>query len=288
VVGAAGAVLDTVARQLADSLAASFGQPVVVDNKPGAGGIAMMEAVARSAPDGHTVSIPSFVEMTVNPWLFDKLSYDPLRDLEPITALYTGPQMLVAHPSFAAKNLPDLMRMAKAEPGKYQYGSSGVARPPHIFMEKFKLGASLDLSHIPYRGGAPLMQGVLAGEVPLAMEGTSVTVPLVQSGRLKALAVTGERRLSALPEVPTFAEAGVPGIGLAWVGMVAPAGTPTAAVARWRQEVVAALAQPAVRAAYDAAGRTVSGNSPQEFGEWIRRDHAAWRDVVRQARIRPE
>jgi tripartite-type tricarboxylate transporter receptor subunit TctC len=120
------------------------------------------------------------------------------------------------------------------------------------------------------------------------MEGTSVTVPLVQSGRLKALAVTGERRLSALPEVPTFAEAGVPGIGLAWVGMVAPAGTPTAAVARWRQEVVAALAQPAVRAAYDAAGRTVSGNSPQEFGEWIRRDHAAWRDVVRQARIRPE
>jgi tripartite-type tricarboxylate transporter receptor subunit TctC len=288
VAGAAGAILDVAARQIADRLSASFGQPVIVENKPGAGGIAMMEAVARSAADGHTVAIPSFVELTVNPWLFDKLSYDPLRDFEPITALYTGPQMLVAHPSFAARSLPDLIRLAKAGPGKYQYGSSGVARPPHIFMEKFKLTAGLDLPHVPYRGGPPLLQAVLAAEVPLAMEGTSATLPLVQAGRLKALAVTGDRRLAALPDVPTFAEAGVAGIGLAWVGLVAPAGTPVPAIARWQQEVVAALAQPAVRAAYDAAGRTVAGNTPQEFGEWIRRDHAQWRDVVRQARIRPE
>lgn len=288
VAGAAGTVLDIAARQIADRLSAGFGHPVIVENKPGAGGIVTMETVARSAPDGHSVAIASFVELTVNPWLFDKLPYDPLRDFEPITALYTGPQLLVAHPSFAAGGLPELMRLARAEPGKYQYGSSGVARPPHILMEKFKLGAGVDLPHVPYRGGPPLMQAVLAGEVPLAMEGTSVTVPLVRSGRLKALAVTGDQRLAALPDVPTFSESGVPGIGLAWVGLVAPAGTPAAAITRWQQEVVAALSQPAVRAAYDTAGRNVAGNSPQEFGEWIRRDHAMWRDVVRQARIRPE
>ena len=139
----------------------------------------------------------------------------------------------------------------------------------------------------PYRGGPPLLQALIAGEVPLAMEGTSATMPLVQAGKLRAIAVTGDKRLAALPEVPTFAEAGIAGIGLAWVGIVAPAGTPAAAVARLQREIAVALQSPEIRAAYDLAGRTAIGNSPEDFAEWIRRDRAEWREVVRRSGIKP-
>jgi tripartite-type tricarboxylate transporter receptor subunit TctC len=289
VTGAAGAVLDVAARQLAERIAAPLGQPVIVENKPGAGGLAMMEAVAQAAPDGHTLGLVSFVELTVNPWLFERLSYDPLRSFAPVTALYTGPQLLVAHPSLPAKDVAELVRLAKAEPGRYMYGSSGVARPPHIFMEKFKVAAGgIALPHVPYRGGPPLMQGVIGGEIPLAMEGSSVTVPLVRSGRLKALAVTGERRLASLPDVPTFAESGIPGIGLAWVALVAPAGTPKSAIDRLQKEVAIALRSPEIRTAYELAGRTPVGNAPEELAQWIQRDLAEWRQVVRDAAIKPE
>ena len=288
ITGATGAVLDVAARQIADRMATPLGQPILVENKPGAGGLAMMDAVARAVPDGHTLGLVSFVELTVNPWLFERISYDPVRDFAPVTVLYTGPQLLVAHPSMPAQSLADLIRQVKAEPGRYMYGSSGVARPPHIFMEKFKLATGLQIPHVPYRGGPPLMQAVIGGEVPLAMEGTSVTVPLVQAGRLKALAVTGDKRLAALPDVPTFTEAGVPGIGLAWVALIAPAATPPAAVARLQYEVAQLLKSPEIRNAYESAGRTPVGNTPQELGQWISRDLAEWRTVVRDAGIKPE
>jgi tripartite-type tricarboxylate transporter receptor subunit TctC len=288
VAGAPGAVLDVAARQIADRIAATLAQPVLVENKPGAGGLALMEAVARASPDGYTLGIVSFVEMTVNPWLFERMSYDPVRDFVPVTALYTGPQVLVAHGSLPTNDLAGLIRLGRAEPGRYMYGSSGIARPPHIFMEKFKLATGLQLPHVPYRGGPPLMQAVIGGEVPLAMEGSSVTVPLVQASRLKALAVTGDKRLAALPSVPTFAEAGVPGIGLAWVALIAPSGTPPAAVARLHHEVSEALRSPEIRNAYELAGRTPIGNTPQELAQWIRRDLEEWRIVVRDAGIKPE
>jgi tripartite-type tricarboxylate transporter receptor subunit TctC len=288
ITGATGAVLDVAARQVADRMTSPLGQPILVENKPGAGGLAMMDAVARAAPDGHTLGLVSFVELTVNPWLFERVSYDPVRDFAPVTVLYTGPQLLVAHPSMPGQSLGDLVRQVKSEPGRYMYGSSGVARPPHIFMEKFKLAAGIQIAHVPYRGGPPLMQAVIGGEVPLAMEGTSVTVPLVQAGRLKALAVTGDKRLAALPDVPTFADAGVPGIGLAWVALIAPAGTPPAAVSRLQYEVAEVLKSPQIRNAYETAGRTPIGNTPQELAQWIRRDLAEWRTVVRDAGIKPE
>jgi len=288
IAGAAGAILDVAARQIADRIAGPLGQAVIVENKAGAGGIVTMEAAAHSAPDGHTLAITTFAEMTVNPWLYERLHYDPVRDFAPVTVLYTGPQLLVAHPGFAPRTVSDLVQEAKKNPGRIMYGSSGVARPPHIFMEKFKLSAGIDLPHVPYRGGPPLLQALVAGDVPLAMEGTSATVPLVQAGRLRAMAVTGDRRLAALPDVPTFAEAGIAGIGLAWVGIVAPAGTPAAAVARLQHEIAAALQSPEIRAAYDLAGRTPIGNTPEDFADWIRRDLADWRDVVRRSGIRPE
>lgn len=288
IAGAPGAILDVAARQVAEKIASPLGQPVLIENRAGAGGVVTMEAAARSAPDGHTMAIATFVELTVNPWLYERLPYDPVRDFAPVTVLYNGPQLLVANLGAAPRTLADIVQAVKKNTGRLSYGSSGIARPPHIFMEKFKLVAGIDLLHVAYRGGPPLLQAVLAGEVPLAMEGTSATVPLVQSGKLRAIAVTGDRRLAALPEVPTFGEAGIPGIGLAWVGIVMPAGAPAGAVTRLQREIAAALQSPDLRAAYEMAGRTPVGNAPDDFAALIRRDLAEWRDVVRRSGIKPE
>ena len=285
---AAGGIPDVVARQLAEQLAPALGQAVIVENKPGAGSIVAMEAARTSAPDGHTLAITTFVEMTINPWLCERLSYDPVKDFAPVTVLYAGPILLVAHPSFPGETLADLTRLAKAQPGKYLYGSPDMARPPHIWVERFKHTAGIDIGHVPFKGGAPLAHAVLAGDVMLGMEGAPPRLPHVKAGKLKALAVTGDRRLAALPDVPTFAEAGVPGIGLTWVGIVAPAGTPTAAVERIQQEIGRALQSPQIRAAHEQAGRTVVGNSPQASAALIAKELPEWRAIVKATSMRPE
>jgi tripartite-type tricarboxylate transporter receptor subunit TctC len=286
--GAPGAILDVAARQLAEKLSASLGQPVIIENKPGGGGVLAMQALARSPADGHTVGIASFVELVVNPSLYEKAGYDPLRDMVPVTVLYAGALMLVSNPSLSIDTLPDLIRVVKSRPGQIFYGSSGVARPPHIYMEQFKAATSIDLRHAPYKGTPPLMQAVLGGEIPLAMEGGSGFVPHIKAGKLKPLAVTGDRRLSALPDVPTFAELGVPGMTASWVGIVAPAGTPVEAVQRLNREFVQALESPDIRAAYDLAGRQVVANTPETMGKMMRDDIPKWRAIVKAAGIKAE
>ena len=288
VAGAAGGILDVVARQLADKLQPALGQAVIVENKAGGGGIVAMEAVKSSVPDGHTIGMTTFVEMTINPWIYDRLPYDPIKDFAPVTVLYSGQIMLAAHPSFPGESLADLIRLAKAQPGKYFYASSGVARPPHVWVERFKATSGIDLTHVPFKGAGPLTQAVLSGEVPLAMEGVPALLPHVKAGKLKALAVTGDRRLVALPDLPTFAEAGVPGIGLTWVGLVAPAGTPAAAIERLNRELVRALQSPEIKAAYEEAGRIVIGNTPEAFTALIRKELPEWGVIVKATGIRPE
>jgi tripartite-type tricarboxylate transporter receptor subunit TctC len=288
IANAAGGILDGVARQIGDRLGSALGQPVLVENKPGAGSIVAMEAVKTSPPDGHTLGITSFVELTINPWLYDRLPYDPVKDFEPVVTIYSGQILLAAHPSFPGNSLADLIRMARADPGRWFYGSSGVARPPHIWVERFKAALGLDIRHVPFKGAGPLMQAVLSGEIPLAMEGVPPLLPHLKAGKLKALAVTGDRRVLSLPDVPTFAEAGVPGIGLTWVGLVAPAGTPRAAVERLNAEVVHILRAPDLAAAYEQAGRVVVADTPNQFARTIRKELPEWGAIVKSAGLRPE
>jgi tripartite-type tricarboxylate transporter receptor subunit TctC len=284
----AGGILDVAARQLADKLAPALGQPVLVDPRPGAGGLIAMEATAKSAPDGHTVVLCSFVQLTVNPSLYERLPYDPVKDFAPVIVLFSGPSVLLAHPSFPADSVAELIRLAKAQPGKIMYGSSGNGLPPHIFMEQFKSSAEIDLVHVPYKGPLASVAALLAGEVGVIMEASDTVIPYVKSGRLKALAVNGETRVASLPNVRTFNEVGVPGIGVSWVGIVAPAGTPRAIVDRLNREFARALASPDIKAYYDNAGRTIVANSPGAFAALIQDEIPKWRQFISKAGIKAD
>lgn len=288
VAGAAGGILDLAARQLGERLAPALGQAVWVENKPGAAGIVALQGVKESPPDGHTLGIATFVEFAINPWVYEKLPYDPLADFTPVSGLYSGQILLAAHPGFPGETLADLVRLAKAEPARWSYGSSGVGRPPHIWIERFKHTTGIDIAHIPYKGAGPLTQAVLGGEVPLAMEGAPALIPHVKAGKLKPLAVTGDRRLLALPDVPTFTEAGVPGIGLSWVALFAPAGTPAPAVDRLHGDIARVLGSEEMLGAYAQAGRVVLPDSPAQLAERVRRDRSEWRELVKAIGLRPE
>jgi tripartite-type tricarboxylate transporter receptor subunit TctC len=286
--GPPGAILDLAVRQLAEKIAGPLGQPVIVENKPSAGGILAMQTLARSPADGHTLAIASFVELAVNPILYHDAGYDPVRDFAPVTLLYAGTQMLVAHPALQVNNLSGLIQTARKQPGAIFYGSSGIARPPHIYMEHFKAESGIDLKHVPYKGTPPLLQAIIGGEIQLAMEGVPPLLPHVKAGKLKPLAVTGEKRLTLLPEVPTFTELGVPGMTAAWVGIVAPAGTPAAAIERLNREIARALASADLKAAYEAAGRQIITGPPQAMADTIRTSIPQWHAVVKAAGIKPE
>ncbi|WP_334187841.1 Bug family tripartite tricarboxylate transporter substrate binding protein [Noviherbaspirillum sp.] len=286
--GPPGAILDLAARQIAEKLAGPLGQPVIVDNKPSAGGTLAMEVLAGSPADGHTVAIASFVELTVNPSLYDNIRYDPVRDFAPVTLLYAGTLLLVAHPALKVDTLPDLIKAGKARPGSLFYGSSGIARPPHIYAERFKTDSGIGLVHVPYKGTPPLVQAILNGEIHLAIEGAPPLLPHVKAGKLMPLAVTGETRLPSLPDVPTFSEMGVTGMTAAWVGIVAPAGTPQKAIERLNREFAEALRSPDVKAAYEAGGRQVITGSPEAMAELIRSGIPQWQSVVKASGLKAQ
>lgn len=283
----AGSSPDGVLRQMVQQLSAGLAQPVVVENKAGANGILALEAVKSSAPDGHTIAMVAFSQMSVNPSLIANLPHDPVSDFAHIGIFWRGPQLLAAGPATAAGSLAELLAAAKAQPGQLRYGSPGNGSPGHIFMEQLKLAAGIDLQHIPYKGSAAVVAG-LAGEIDMLMEGVSPQLPHIRAGKLKALAVSGPQRLGVLPNVPTFDELGIKGIGTVWLGFVAPRGTPHDIVARLNLELKRAVESPEFRIASEGFGRLVTPGTPDEMTATIREEIPRWRDVVVRARIKPD
>ena len=285
---APGGPTDITARHLAKKLTELLGQPVVVDNRAGANGMIGAELVAKSTPDGYTWLVATSSSMVVNPAM-QKLPYNVERDLVPVTQVSTVPFILAVHPAVPAKNVAELIQVAKARPGKLSYATSGIGAMSHLAMEQFKYMAGVNLVHVPYRGSAPAAYDLIAGQVQAAFNNLIPTLPHVKSGRLRALGVSSPARAPALPDVPTVAESGLPGYeAMQWYGVLLPAGVPKSMVTFLHKELIAVLQNPAVRARLMDEGGEVIGGTPQQYAAVIHNDLVKWTKLVKAAGIRAE
>ncbi len=284
----AGGPSDTVVRPIAQRLNEAWGQPVILDNRGGAGGVVGTEIVARAAPDGYNLLVGTAGGMAINPNLMASLPYDPFRDFAPVCMLVINPQILVAHPSLPANNVKELVALAKAKPGQLNFGSSGTGTATHLGMELLKLATGIDVVHVPYKGGAPAVTDLIAGQVQMIFVSMPSVMPHVQSGRLKALAVGSAKRVGSAPDVPTVAEAGYVGFEYAnWNALFAPAGTPAAIVNKLNAEVVRILSDPVLAQRLSAQGAEPAPGSPEALGRWLRQDYDRWKKVIRVGNIKP-
>ena len=283
-----GGATDIVARSVAIKLQEAFGQPVIVENKPGAGSNIASEFVVKSAPDGYTLLVGSIATAT-NMSAYKNLGFDTLRDLAPITQLVSSPSVLAVHPSFPAKNLRELIALAKKNPGKYAFASSGSAGSPHLAGELLKLRAGIDLLHVPYKGAAPALAELIGGRVQVGFQTALSSMPNFQSGLLRAIAVAAPQRLAQLPDVPTMAEAGLADFEVSsWNGLFAPAKTPPAVIARLHETTAKALAAPDMRDRLLAQGAEPVGSTPEAFRAYIRTEIERWGRVIRESGVRVE
>ena len=286
---AAGGATDIIARTLAQRLTTTLGQQVLVDNRPGGGSNIGFEVAAKSPADGHTLLLaqPAF---TVNVSLYKKLAYDPLRDFAPITLAVSGANVLVVHPSVPVRSLKELITLAKASPGKLSYASSGNGTTPHLSGELFKSMAGVNNVHVPYRGASQSVTDLIGGHVDMAFVSLSSVVPQLKAHRLRGLATTSAQRSALMPELPTFAEAGLKGYEvLGWYGFLAPAGTPRDVIAKLHGEITRALAQPDVLQALNGVGlEAVKPNSPEEFAAFLKSEIAKWARVVKESGAKAE
>jgi tripartite-type tricarboxylate transporter receptor subunit TctC len=286
VTGGAGGVPDIRARWLAERLAVAFGQPVVVENNGAAGGNVGAEQVARSAPDGYTLLLIHQGTAAVNPHLYAHAGYNPLTDFAPITRFGVGSLLLSVHPSVPATSVRELIALAKAKPGALNYGSPGNGTPPHLAAELFKRSAGFEATHVPFKGSGGMMQAMLGGHVQYCLEGLTAQLPHVRAGSLRALAISGPQRSHVLPDVPTIAEAGVPGYEyVGWTGVAAPAATPRAIVERLQAEIAKIAATDEARNWFASSGAEPGVQSPQDFAEFIRADHTRLGKLIRDAGI---
>ena len=281
---------DIMARLIADRLSQKWGQPVVVENRPGADGRIGAEVVARSAADGHTLFIPNAGVITINPALFGKMSYDPIKDFAPITQIATIVIVLAANPALPADSLAQLVALAQAKPGALHYATAGnSAGIPYLAGALVRDKARIDVVHVPYKTNAQAQQDLLGGQIQFMYDTLAATLPQARNGRLKVLAVVGSRRSKVLPEVPTLVETGYPGTdGDAWAGLFASGGTPKAVVDKIYADVGAILQQADVRERLTALGLDVIGSSPGEFAAVIKADTEKWAAVIRANNIKPE
>lgn len=282
-----GGVSDTLARAVGEPLSKRLGQPFVIDNRVGAGGIVGSEIVARSAPDGHTLLMGFVGNLAINPGLYQKLPYDPVRDFAPVSLVGRSPQVLVVHPGLGAASVRELITLAKGR--TLHFSSSGVGNGNHLAAELFRKSAGIRLNHVPYKGGPPALTAVIAGEVSLMFSNALPALPQIRAGRVKALAVTTEKRLTLLPDVPTMVEAGLTRfVVTTWFGVVAPAATPRAIVKRLNEEINAVLAETVVRDRLTAAGLLPSPSTPGEFKALIVSEKDRWLGIIRESGARPD
>jgi tripartite-type tricarboxylate transporter receptor subunit TctC len=280
---------DVLARAIGLELGRALAQPVVIENVPGAGGSVGGEKAAKSAPDGYTLFMGHVGTLAVNPWLYPKLPYDPQRSFTPVAWVARVPNVLVVHPSVAAHSLKELVALAKSRPGQLAYGSGGNGSAAHMTMEFLKMQTGTSFLHIPYRGTAPSVTDLLAGQVQVLFTGIPALLPHIRAGKMRALAVSSPKRLPTLPDVPTVAESGVAGTrgfeADQWYGLVAPAGTPADIVTLLNQHVNKALLSEEVRARLASEGAEATPATPQAFAQLIASDLVRWGDVVKRARI---
>jgi tripartite-type tricarboxylate transporter receptor subunit TctC len=280
---------DLVARLVAHPLSERWKQPVVVENRPGANAIIATEAVVKAKPDGYTLLMAYATELAVNPATFKKLPYDPVRDLAPIAQLASAPLVMAVHPSLTPKNVEELIALAKAKPGTLSYSSSGNGSVHHFAGELFKLRTGTDIVHIPYKGSGPATADAVSGQVQVTFASVASVLRFVQSGRLRALAVTSPQRSAQLPTVPTAIESGLADVELtSWYGLLAPAGTSPELLRRLAADVAAALAAPEVKKGFEVQGLDVAQSSPAAFAEFIRQEAAKYARIARAGSIQQD
>lgn len=286
--GAPGSVPDIMIRPIAERLAAALGQSVVIDNRPGAAGSLAMAALLRAAPDGHTLALATMSQAVFNVYLFAKLPYDALRDLEPVTPLVTGAMVLAAHPSFPARSLREFVTLAKAQPGKYFVAIPQSGSPPHIVALLLNRATGVDVTMVPHKSGSDAVNAVVSGEIPLLFDAPTIISNQVLAGKLGALTVTGRQREPALPDTPTASESGFDVQGEAWIGLAAPRGTPTAVVQRLNREIGTVLADGEMQALMAKLSFRTLASTPEDFRTLIRQEHTKWSAVIRDAGLRLE
>jgi tripartite-type tricarboxylate transporter receptor subunit TctC len=278
-----GGSTDTMARALQPSLEKTLGQPIIIDNRPGAGGAIGLDAVAKATPDGYIIGVGAAGALAVNVSLNEKLPYDPFKDLAPISGLAQTPFILAAPLSSSANSIADVIVLARQKPGSLSIGHGGNGTAMHLTAQLFNHMTGLDLTLVPYRGTGPVTQDVLAGHIPLGITDTPSSLAMIESKQIKALAVSSRQRFPALPDTPTFAEA-LPGYeSIGWFGFVAPAGTPPEIVAKLNAAIVAALAEPAVAERIRVLGALPMPGTPEEFGRFIRSEYEKWAKVVAES-----
>lgn len=280
---------DTLARLFGAKLTEAWGQQVVVDNRPGAGTIIGTQIAARSVADGYTLLLSSIATHAIAPNLYSKPGYDPVKDFTPITLLAVAPTVVCVNPSVPAKSLKELIALAKARPGELKFASGGLATPPHMAGEIFASMTGIKLVHVPYKGGGPAHAGLLGGESTMMFDTAASILPHVRAGKLRALAIARRQRLPEYPDLPTFMEAGVPGYEVnAWYSMHAPAGVPKEIIARLNRELVRILKLPDIQDRLKVLGSEGVGNSPEDFGKFVRAESVKYAKAIREAGVRIE
>jgi tripartite-type tricarboxylate transporter receptor subunit TctC len=286
---AAGGSTDIVARLIAQKFTEAWDKQVVVDNRSGASGAIGMEIVARATPDGHTLVLGYIANLGTGPALNPKLPYDAIKDFAPISHIVSAPSIAVVHPSVAAKNLQELLALARVKPGAIAFGTSAIGSIGHLTGELLNRLAKVQMTHVPYKGGGQAVIDVVAGQIPMVIIGMTAATPHVRSGRLRAIATTGAQRSFAFPEVPTIAEQGFPGFSAdAWYGLLTTAGTPKPIVDKLNAEVVRIMKTPEAKERMASVGFEIVGSTPAEFAKLIREEIPRWTKIVREGNIRAE